>query len=161
MSHLVSDNAEPGRPLISFSIPGSTGRIIESPPTKPGHGLVIMWFYKHSRIWSAYQPPVPMMLTLLMAGIQPTYMYESTKKTLLLLTPCAGAGQPDDDAQLTKHSAFHPCTSKLTSNFAVSRDLWLATQYDATGAVEEYWSCRNNATLQDMSSLLKFGRRWP
>ena len=65
-------------------------------------------------------------------------------------------GQPDDDAQLTKHSAFHSCTSKLTSNFAVSRDLWLATQYDATGTIEEYWSCRHNATLQDVSSLLKF-----
>ena len=65
-------------------------------------------------------------------------------------------GQPDDDGQLTKHSAFHPHTSKLTSSFAVSRDLWLATQYDATGAIEEYWACRKRATLQDMSSLLKF-----
>ncbi len=64
--------------------------------------------------------------------------------------------QPDDDGQLTKHSAFHPCTSQLTSNYAVSRDLWLATQYDATGAIEEYWACRKRATLQDMSSLLKF-----
>ncbi len=64
--------------------------------------------------------------------------------------------QPDDDGTLTKHSAFHPCTSKLTSGYAVSRDLWLATHYDATGAVEEYWACRNRATLQDMSSLLKF-----
>ena len=65
-------------------------------------------------------------------------------------------GQPDDDGQLTKHSAFHGRTSKLTSNFAVSRDLWLATQYDSTGAIEEYWACRKGATLQDMSSLLKF-----
>ncbi len=64
--------------------------------------------------------------------------------------------QPDDDGQMTKHSAFHPRTSNLTSNYAVSRDLWLATQYDATGAVEEYWACRKCATLQDMSSLLKF-----
>ena len=64
--------------------------------------------------------------------------------------------RPDDDGQLTRHSPFHPRTSRLTSSFAVSRDLWLATRYDATGAVEEYWSCRRNATLQDMSSLLKF-----
>ena len=28
--------------------------------------------------------------------------------------------------------------------------------FDSTGSVEEYWTCRNNATLQDMSSLLKF-----
>jgi len=65
-------------------------------------------------------------------------------------------GQPDDDGQLTKHSAFHSRTSKLTSSYAISRDLWLATQYDATGTVEEYWTCRKRATLQDMSSLLKF-----
>ena len=65
-------------------------------------------------------------------------------------------GHPDDDGQLTKHSAFHPRTSKLTTRFAVSRDLWLATQYDATGSTEEYWACRRSASLQDMSSLLKF-----
>lgn len=64
--------------------------------------------------------------------------------------------QPDDQGRLTKHSAFHSRTSALTSNFVVSRDLWLATQYDATGAIEEYWACRRHATLQDMSSLLKF-----
>lgn len=31
--------------------------------------------------------------------------------------------QPDDQGRLTKHSAFHSRTSKLTSSFAVSRDL--------------------------------------
>ena len=64
--------------------------------------------------------------------------------------------QPEDSAQMTRHSAFHPCTSKLTKDYGVSRDLWLPHQFDATGAVEEYWACRNHATLQDMSSLLKF-----
>ena len=64
--------------------------------------------------------------------------------------------RPDDDGKLTKKSPFHSRISKLTSSFAVVRDLWLATGYDATGAVEEYWSCRGQATLQDMSSLLKF-----
>ena len=38
----------------------------------------------------------------------------------------------------------------------MSRDLWLPAYYDATGTVEEYWACRNTATLQDMSSLLKY-----
>ena len=64
--------------------------------------------------------------------------------------------QPEDSAQMTRHSAFHPCTSKLTSNYHVARDLWLPHQFDATGAVEEYWACRKDATLQDMSSLLKY-----
>lgn len=65
-------------------------------------------------------------------------------------------GHPEDDGQLTQHSAFHSRTSQLTSSFAPSRNLWLATQFDATGAIEEYWSCRERATLQDMSSLLKY-----
>jgi len=64
--------------------------------------------------------------------------------------------QPEDSAQMTKHSAFHPCTSKLTSDYQVARDFWLPHQFDATGAIEEYWTCRNHATLQDMSSLLKY-----
>jgi len=64
--------------------------------------------------------------------------------------------QPEDSAQMTRHSAFHPCTSKLTRNYHVARDFWLPHQFDATGSVEEYWACRNKATLQDMSSLLKY-----
>ena len=64
--------------------------------------------------------------------------------------------KPDDAEQLTKHSAFHSRTSKLTSSFSVSRDLWMPMSFDSTGSVEEYWACRNNATLQDISSLLKF-----
>lgn len=67
----------------------------------------------------------------------------------------AWRGQPDDAKQMTQHSAFHCRTSKLTSNFAIARDLWMPTQYDGTGAVDEYWACRNHATLQDMSGLFK------
>ncbi|MEP1207638.1 MAG: DUF1989 domain-containing protein [Rhizobiaceae bacterium] len=65
-------------------------------------------------------------------------------------------GQPEDEGRLTQHSAFHSRTSKLTSSYAPARDLWLASQYDGTGAIEEYWACRESATLQDMSSLLKY-----
>jgi aminomethyltransferase len=64
--------------------------------------------------------------------------------------------QPEDGAQMTKHSAFHSRTSKLTSHYEVSRDLWVPTHFDATGAIEEYWACKNAATLQDMSGLRKF-----
>ncbi|WP_245759597.1 DUF1989 domain-containing protein [Poseidonocella sedimentorum] len=64
--------------------------------------------------------------------------------------------QPEDGAKLTRHSAFHPRTSKLTSSFAVSRDLWTPSHFDATGAVEEYWACKTAATLQDMSGLRKY-----
>ena len=64
--------------------------------------------------------------------------------------------QPEDDASLTRHSAFHPRTSKLTSTFTAGRDLWTPSHFDATGAIGEYWACKNAATLQDMSGLLKF-----
>ncbi|MEO1469830.1 MAG: DUF1989 domain-containing protein [Pseudomonadota bacterium] len=64
--------------------------------------------------------------------------------------------QPEDAGALTRHSAFHPRTSALTSTYQPARDLWLPTQFDATGAIAEYWACRNAATLQDMSGLRKF-----
>ncbi|MEM1365456.1 MAG: DUF1989 domain-containing protein [Pseudomonadota bacterium] len=64
--------------------------------------------------------------------------------------------QPDDEGKMTRQSAFHPRTSQLTSQFHVARDVWMPAHYDATGAVSEYWACRETATLQDMSSLRKF-----
>lgn len=68
----------------------------------------------------------------------------------------AWRANPEDAAKMTAHSAFHPRTSKLTSTFHVARDLWMPAQYDATGAIEEYWACKRAATLQDMSGLRKF-----
>lgn len=68
----------------------------------------------------------------------------------------AWRANPKDAGKMTAHSAFHPRTSKLTSTFHVARDLWMPAQYDATGTVEEYWACKNAATLQDMSGLRKF-----
>ena len=64
--------------------------------------------------------------------------------------------RPDDAATLTKHSPFRPRTAALTSAFHVSRDLWVPSHFDATGAIEEYWACKTAATLQDMSGLRKF-----
>lgn len=64
--------------------------------------------------------------------------------------------QPEENTKLTTHSPFHKRTSQKTSSFAVAADKWLATKYDETGTVEEYWTCKNHATLQDMSSLRKF-----
>ena len=63
---------------------------------------------------------------------------------------------PEDAQQLTRHSPFHPRTSQLTSTYHAARDIWMPAQYDATGAVEEYWACKKAATLQDMSGLRKF-----
>lgn len=60
------------------------------------------------------------------------------------------------EAILTQESAFHPRTSALTQQFHAVRDVWLPAKYDATGALEEYWACRNAVAVQDMSSLRKF-----
>ncbi|MEP3275026.1 MAG: DUF1989 domain-containing protein [Stappiaceae bacterium] len=57
---------------------------------------------------------------------------------------------------MTRESAFHARTSGLTSGFAPARDVWLPAHYDATGVIGEYWACRNDVTIQDMSSLRKF-----
>ncbi|MEO1551683.1 MAG: DUF1989 domain-containing protein [Pseudomonadota bacterium] len=68
----------------------------------------------------------------------------------------AWRAEPEEAARLTTHSAFHPCTSQLTSSYLAARDLWVPSAYDATGAIAEYWACRTAATLQDMSGLRKF-----
>jgi aminomethyltransferase len=68
----------------------------------------------------------------------------------------AWRANPEDAGKMTAHSAFHPKTSALTSSYHIARDLWMPTQFDATGAVEEYWACKRAATLQDMSGLRKF-----
>jgi len=60
------------------------------------------------------------------------------------------------EAILCHESAFHARTSALTQRFVTARDLWLPTNYSATGAIEEYWACRQAVTIQDMSSLRKF-----
>lgn len=75
-------------------------------------------------------------------------------------TPIAHAvswrAEPEDAPMLTRHSPFHARTSAFTSQFNQARDLWLPVAFDATGAVGEYWACRQGATLQDMSGLRKF-----
>ncbi|MEM9634407.1 MAG: DUF1989 domain-containing protein [Pseudomonadota bacterium] len=57
---------------------------------------------------------------------------------------------------MTSESAFHSRTSKLTSSFHVARDVWLPTSYDGTRTLDEYWTCREAVTVQDMSSLRKY-----
>ena len=64
--------------------------------------------------------------------------------------------EPDAEAILTEHSAFHQRTSALTRQFGVARDLWLPRSYESTRSNEEYNACRNAVTIQDMSSLRKF-----
>ncbi len=57
---------------------------------------------------------------------------------------------------ISEESAFQSCTEKLTQQFAPARDLWAPISYPSLGTLGEYWACRNNVTLQDMSGLRKY-----
>ncbi len=57
---------------------------------------------------------------------------------------------------ISHETAFHERTSALTQNFAPARNLWTPVSFPATGTTGEYWACRENVTLQDMSSLRKY-----
>ena len=63
---------------------------------------------------------------------------------------------PDADPLLTRETAFHPRTSKLTRNFAEYRGFWLPTSFTGHGAIEEYHACRERAIVLDLSALRKF-----
>ncbi len=70
----------------------------------------------------------------------------------------AVAYREKEDAPMTlsQNSAFHPATSKLTTQYAPARDLWLPSQYPGVGTLGEYWACRNAVTVQDLSGLRKY-----
>ena len=63
---------------------------------------------------------------------------------------------PDADPKLTRETGFHPRTSCLTRKFAEYRGYWLPTSFTQHGAVEEYFACRERATIIDLSPLRKF-----
>ena len=63
---------------------------------------------------------------------------------------------PDADPQLTRETAFHQRTSRLTRNFTEYRGYWLPTHYTKHGAIDEYWACREGAAIMDLSPLRKF-----
>ena len=67
----------------------------------------------------------------------------------------AWRSQPDSTPVMTTESPFHCRTSLLTNQFVIARDLWSPRVFDSSGAVAEYWACRDKATVQDMSGLRK------
>ncbi len=73
------------------------------------------------------------------------------------VTRAVGFRTKEDGAMQVSHeSAFHPRTSKLTQDFVAARNLWVPSTYPSTGALGEYWACRERVSLQDMSSLRKY-----
>ncbi|MEM7260106.1 MAG: DUF1989 domain-containing protein, partial [Pseudomonadota bacterium] len=62
----------------------------------------------------------------------------------------------DADPHLTKETAFHACTSALTSNFTEYNGYWLANRYNNHGPIDEYWACREGVIVTDLSPLRKY-----
>lgn len=63
---------------------------------------------------------------------------------------------PDADAELTRETAFHPRFSVLTRNYVEYRGFWLPSRFHNEGPIEEYWACREQAVVMDLSALRKF-----
>ncbi len=63
---------------------------------------------------------------------------------------------PDADPQLTRETSFHPRLSALTRNYVEYRGYWLPSRFNNDGPTEEYWACREHATVTDLSPLRKF-----
>lgn len=63
---------------------------------------------------------------------------------------------PDAEPEMTQETAFHPRFSGLTRNHAEYRGYWLPNRFNNEGPIEEYWACRENAVVMDLSPLRKF-----
>jgi aminomethyltransferase len=63
---------------------------------------------------------------------------------------------PDSEPALTRDTAFQPRWSGLTKRITEYRGYWLPTSFDAHGAIEEYWACREAVAVMDLSPLRKF-----
>jgi aminomethyltransferase len=62
----------------------------------------------------------------------------------------------DAPPALTQETAFHARTSALTKSFVEYRGYWLAHCFNNEGAIAEYWACREQVALMDLSPLRKW-----
>ena len=62
----------------------------------------------------------------------------------------------DAEPQLTRETGFHSRTSQHTRKFVEYRGFWLPTSFNNSGAIDEYWACREKAVVMDLSPLRKF-----
>ncbi len=63
---------------------------------------------------------------------------------------------PDSEPQMTKETAFHERISARTRHHVEYKGYWLPQVYSSSGAIEEYWACRQKAVVLDLSPLRKF-----
>ena len=89
-------------------------------------------------------------------GWNPTDIHIRIYKKEASISPAVAYRKKEDaPMQVSKTSPFHERLAALTNHFGPARDLWAATSFPQSGAIGEYWACRNAATLQDMSGLRK------
>ena len=62
---------------------------------------------------------------------------------------------PEADPVMTKETALHR-TSALTGDLAEYRGYWLPDRYAGEGSIAEYWACREQAAIMDLSPLRKW-----
>ncbi len=62
----------------------------------------------------------------------------------------------DSEAELTRETAFHPRSSELTESFVEYRGYWLPHCFNNEGGVAEYWACRQQSVVMDLSPLRKW-----
>jgi aminomethyltransferase len=63
---------------------------------------------------------------------------------------------PDSEPRMTKETAFHERISARTRHHVEYKGYWLPQVYSSSGAIEEYWACRQKAVVLDLSPLRKF-----
>lgn len=63
---------------------------------------------------------------------------------------------PDSDTQLTKETGFHSCFARHTRNFEEYNGYWLPTHFNGGCETEDYWACRKDAAVMDLSPLRKY-----
>ncbi len=63
---------------------------------------------------------------------------------------------PDAEPQMTKQTGFHDSFGAHTRNFIEYNGYWLANCFSEAGPIEEYWACRKQAVVMDLSPLRKF-----
>ncbi len=63
---------------------------------------------------------------------------------------------PQSEPKMTKKTAFHARIAEKTRNVVEYKGYWLPQVYSSSGALEEYWACRQAAVVLDLSPLRKW-----
>ena len=62
----------------------------------------------------------------------------------------------DAEPDMTQETGFHSETSKLTRDIVEYAGYWLPNTFTNQGVIDEYWACRQDAAVIDLSPLRKY-----